>query len=170
VPVTDCDLTRVVAGSALAAPQLIDWLGSDDIDMSGEPDSFVELNVGRRLMVLRHEGSGCRFLSSAGRCEIYEVRPAPCAAYPYSIEGRPGVAHLALLVDAPCSRDSAEARLAENGASDAAWRAVERVEEELSTYLEKVRYWNRQQHRRKLARRLPRNASAFLEYLGFSAN
>ena len=58
VPITHCDLLRLVAVKIHPLEQLVEWLSPDEIDMSGEPDSFVELSIGRRLMVLRHEGGG----------------------------------------------------------------------------------------------------------------
>jgi Fe-S-cluster containining protein len=167
VPLTHYDVSRLVAATSFDVEQIVEWLKPDDIDMSGEPESFVELNDGRRLLVLRHNVGACLFLSPKGCCAFYNARPATCAAYPFSIERKEGISQLTLLSDAPCSQDSAIERIRESEERAAAWCAAGRVEEELRDYLKKVAQWNRQQHRRKLARRLPRNAFAYFEFLGF---
>ena len=39
------------------------------------------LRQGRRVMVLKHEGGGCRYLGSDNRCTIYGARPLGCRIY-----------------------------------------------------------------------------------------
>jgi Fe-S-cluster containining protein len=168
---THHDLARILARTALSVDALVEWLAPDDVDMSGEPESFVELNWGRRLLVLRHEGDGCRFLAPEGHCRIYDERPASCAAYPFTLEreGTLEPAPLALLHDAPCDLSAAWSRLQDQDAESEARRAVERVESELRDYVARVAEWNRQQRRRKWLRRLPQRDADFMTFLGVKA-
>jgi Fe-S-cluster containining protein len=145
---------------------MVELLAPNDIDMSGEPDSFVELNVGRRLIVLRHEGNGCRFLSLSGDCSIYDVRPTTCAAYPFTVEREQERAYLNVLSDAPCDRIAAFERVKAPNDETRALEAVERVERELSEYVQVVSEWNMKQRRRRLLRRIPRSLRDFLGHLG----
>lgn len=186
VPLTHHDLTRIVDKTSLSAEAIVEWLTPDEIDMSGEPESFVELNRGRRLLVLRHEGDGCRFLAASGYCQIYDERPASCAAYPIALEraaypialergsaaerelergSAAECVHLSLLHDAPCDRNAALARLQDLEGESEARRAVERVERELRDYVARVAEWNRQQRRRKWVRRLPQREGDFFAFL-----
>jgi Fe-S-cluster containining protein len=145
---------------------MVELLAPNDIDMSGEPDSFVELNIGRRLIVLRHDGNGCRFLRSSGDCSIYDVRPITCAAYPFTVEREQERPYLRVLPDAPCDRVVAFERVKASNDEARALEAVKRVERELSEYVHAVSEWNRQQRRRRLLRRMPRSLRDFLGHLG----
>lgn len=166
VPVTHHDLIRIRAQSPIALEEMVELLAPSDIDMSGEPDSFVELNVGRRFIVLRHEGNGCRFLTPSGVCSVYDVRPMTCAAYPFTVEREQERPYLNVLSDAPCDRVAAFERLEDPSNAMRALGAVERVERELSEYVRVVSEWNRQQRRRRLLRRPPRSLRDFFDYLG----
>jgi Fe-S-cluster containining protein len=162
----------------------VEWLGSAQIDMEGEPECFVELEVGRRLMVLRHANGACHLLDADGRCSAYLARPAPCAAYPFAFaapsdqgigsgltvcedDARIGVSNsgsrrLTLLADAPCG-----SHLPSLGVEpEPVWiEAVASVGSELNEYVRIVESWNRQQRRRRLAGRRARTAEQYLEYL-----
>jgi Fe-S-cluster containining protein len=165
VPLTHFDLARLVAATTLRPEELGEWLAPDEVDMAGEPGSFVELNIGRRLLVLRHGSDGCRFLSSEGLCEAYAARPITCAAYPYSVECRGGTNAVVVLGDAPCSKEVAERQLANAGRVAQAQAAAECVQSELLAYWNLVEQWNRQQRRRRLAGRGPRSEADYFEYL-----
>lgn len=165
VPLTHFDIARMVGATQLLPEELGEWLAPDEVDMAGEPGSFVELNVGRRLLVLSHGDDGCRFLSRDGLCQGYAARPATCAAYPYSIECVGGANQVVLLSDAPCERAGAERQLATEGAVAQALAAAARVESELLSYFGVVEGWNRQQRRRRLVGRAPRSAADYFAYL-----
>ena len=57
--------------------------------MSGEPDGFIELCTGRRLMVLRRENDACHLLDDDQRCSVYAARPRDCEAFPFEVEASP---------------------------------------------------------------------------------
>ncbi|MGE5784843.1 MAG: YkgJ family cysteine cluster protein [Myxococcales bacterium] len=163
VPLTHRDLKRLATSTGHPSSHFVEWLAPDEVDMSGEPETFVEVDLGRRLMVLRHERGACLSLTNEGWCGTYEARPAPCAAYPYAFdEPRPltsGVRRLFVLGDAPCAH-------AMPGRDDESARAaVQCVEVELNEYVRLVSEWNRQQLRRRFAGHRPRSAAEFLAYL-----
>jgi len=165
VPLTDADLGRLVVTTQLHAEKVIDWLAPTDIDMSGEPESFVETNVGRRIVMLRHENDACMFLSDGGYCNVYASRPAACASYPLALVNRNGSPVLEPLPDAPCVL--AQRDFQSVGICDSALGAAQRVEAELSNYWVKISAWNLRQRRRKLLGHMPRRSSSFLQFLGF---
>ncbi len=146
---------------------LIDWLSPDELDMSGEPESFVLLPAGRRLPVLAHarrgselQESACRFLD-ANRCTVYRARPSCCRTFPVELdgEGDPAKQRLTLLPDAACPGvfdgpdRSAELR-----------RSLLDRSRELREHVELVQEWNRRQRRRRLANRRIESAAAFLAF------
>jgi Fe-S-cluster containining protein len=139
---------------------LIDWLAPHEVDMSGEPESFVELTEGRRIMMLRHENGACHLLDCSGRCSQYAARPAACAAYPFAFSDATAQhpSRLSVLLDAPCARIDLD-----NEAETQ--RAVACVESELNEYVAIVQRWNKQQIRRRFAGRRPRAAPEFIEWL-----
>lgn len=171
VTVTHLDVARLQVATGEAAAALVDWLAPDDVDMTGEPESFVELNVGRRLMVLAQTAGACRWLDESFRCRVYAARPSDCRTYPFSIEPRADgtTATLSLLTFTSCEpkADGAidvgadaqpSARVLTQGDDDR-WR-------ELTRYQELVARWNRlARHRRRLGHRA-RAAAEFFEFLG----
>src|SRR5690606_27050018 len=56
IALTHHDLRRLAAGLGRSPASFVEWLAPDAVDMTGEPGSFVELRVGRRLMVLAQRG------------------------------------------------------------------------------------------------------------------
>ncbi len=52
VAVTCFDVARLAASTAVLPRELVTWIAPDHVDMTGEPESFVELSEGRRLLVL----------------------------------------------------------------------------------------------------------------------
>lgn len=161
VPVTQHDLAQLTRHAAQPVETFVEWLAPDEIDMTGEPETFVMLDVGRRLMVLRHERGGCILLRSDGLCSQYVARPAACAAYPFALADAIGDAEprrLFVLPDSPCG-DSVT-----DGGS-LARAAVECVENELVEYVKLIEAWNRRQKRRRLAGHRPQSAAAFFDFL-----
>lgn len=185
VPVTHRDLGRLAKACTRSFASFIEWLGPSQIDMEGEPETFVELDVGRRLMVLRHANGACHLLSE-GRCSEYSARPSPCAAYPFAFvtvndhrsgPERPVVEQAAIasapdnavrrqltvLLDAPCG--SHQPNLAGVARESAVDEAVACVEAELNEYVRIVESWNRQQRRRRFAGHRARTAQQYLDFL-----
>jgi Fe-S-cluster containining protein len=165
VAVTALDVQRLALATGRPALTLIEWLAPDAVDMSGEPESFVELAQGRRLMVLAQADGACKLLSSDDSCSAYAARPRDCQAYPFDVE-RPasvsGKRHLALLPLDACE-------YAEDGENDAReLAAIDELRfEELARYQARVVLWNRLVwHQRRLGKPL----GVVSEFLRFAAS
>jgi Fe-S-cluster containining protein len=162
VALTALDLRRLTEATGQSHEELVEWLAPDAVDMAGEPQSFVELSSGRRLMVLAQRGGACALLAADERCSAYAARPRDCQAYPFDFERAPGVSgkrRLALLPLHDCA-------YADDGAQDPS--TLERIDDarqrELERYQELVAHWNRQAfHRRRLGKPVGA-ASAFLAF------
>jgi Fe-S-cluster containining protein len=159
--VTGHDLVRLVRETALPVATIVEWLAPDEVDMTGEPESFVTVPAGRRLPVLAFRGDACRFLDPGSRCSVYAARPAACRTFPLeeeTIEGPPGRRRLTLLEGAAC-----EGAFDGPPDADGAHDRLERRQRELEAHVGTVTEWNRRQRRRRLAGRKPEPAGAFLE-------
>jgi len=162
VALTHRDLARLRRSFGRDARGFVDWLAPDAVDMTSEPSSFVELSVGRRLMVLAHADGACRFLGSDNRCSAYTSRPEDCRTFPFAFESEtaPNVRRLTLLPLAGCESVAGPAHELETlrANDEQRWRA-------LSEYQSFVLRWNRAtRHRRRLGRGVG-NAEAFLDFL-----
>jgi Fe-S-cluster containining protein len=164
VAVTDRDLERLAGASGVPPQELVDWLQPDAVDMSGEPESFVELSQGRRLMALAHGRFGCALLDAQGRCRVYAARPADCRLFPFDVTRDGARAKLGLLPLVGCDAawDGNNETAVVEADDGRRWRELER-------YQELVRRWNRRAaHRRRLGR--PAGGSReFLAFLGLFA-
>lgn len=163
VAVTAVDVARLSAASGRPADALVAWLAPDEVDMAGEPESFVQLAEGRRLMVLSQRGGACLLLGADQRCGAYLARPRDCRTFPFAFEAaeldRPIPRRLTLLPLNDCEYESDgdnDPRMLD--AEDAArWN-------ELRDYQALVARWNRRAwHRRRLQHAVG-NGAAFLAY------
>ena len=163
VAITASDVARLTVASGRAASELVAWLPPDEVDMEGEPESFVELSSGRRLMVLAQARGACVLLTPEDRCSAYAARPLDCRAFPFDFERaasaslRDGKARLALLPLVTAERGEAGALLSCDYASDGEQNGLELAEldawrfRELAAYQQVVARWNRlARHRRRL--------------------
>lgn len=161
VAVTGLDVARLAQATGSAPHELVAWLAPDAVDMTGEPDSFVELDSGRRLMVLRQHDGACHLLGPDNRCRAYASRPRDCLAFPFAFAPAPDNARkLTLLPLYGCD-------YASDGNNDAAGLdAADRARwTELHDYQMLVARWNRRAwHRRRLHKPLAR-ASEFLAFI-----
>ncbi|MBI3202568.1 MAG: YkgJ family cysteine cluster protein [Myxococcales bacterium] len=152
VPLTFEDLARLIAATALAPEEVIEWASPEQVDVSGEPSCLVLLPAGRRVMVLRQEGGACRFLDRESRCEVHDARPRACRAYPLhaTFGSRGGLRRLRVLRGVACPYQlTAVGDLARVRREHAALGA------ELAQHYAAVAAWNRfQEHRRRLGRPL----------------
>jgi Fe-S-cluster containining protein len=166
VPLTDVDLARLVAEAAEPPEQLVDWLAPEAVDMSGEPSSFVELDVGRRLMVLTHRERACRFLVD-DHCSVWQARPRTCRLYPLdaSFGRRGGVHRLRVLAAGVDCRYTLDGDLPLAGLRD----DHARHQAELARYHGRVAAWNRVQARRRRLLRRVGSAAEFLAALELAA-
>jgi Fe-S-cluster containining protein len=162
VPLTSADVRRLVEHTGHAAAQIVDWLPTGEVDLTGEPGSLVLLGAAQRvLMTLAQESGACLFLAPDASCRAYEARPASCRLYPFdaSFGPRGGVRRLRLLGGTRCdyARDGHNDPHALREADAQRWA-------EHRAYLAQVSAWNRSQgHRQRFGRR----ALGSREFLGF---
>src|SRR5688572_30682737 len=146
VAVTHHDLQRLVLGLARPASSFVNWLAPDEVDMTNEPGSFVELPIGRRLMVLAQRDGACHLLDANQRCSAYAHRPLDCRLYPFDLgrDERGEINGVGRLDPNDCGEEGSAADLAELSASDEQrWR-------ELREYQSQVARWKRlAAHRRR---------------------
>ena len=163
--VTDRDLERLVRVTQKSAAELVEWLAPDTVDMTGEPESFVELAEGRRLMALKQRDGACVFLDADGRCSVHAARPLDCRQYPFDVIGAKTAREIRLLPLADwCAfeKDGDNPRGEVLEADRSRWS-------ELRAYQARLAAWNRlARHRRRLGHR-PRDAREFLEFLGLGS-
>jgi len=163
LPLTDSDIKRVVRHTGEPTRDLVRWVDKDGIDMDDEPEAFVVLRQGKRVMVLKHEGGGCRYLGSDDRCTIYQHRPIGCRIFPFdptfSDSGK--LRRLKLI-------DATDCKYELDGEND-----VEKIrglhqshEQATRVYQEKVASWNALQAKRKRSGRKAQTAAEFFEFLG----
>lgn len=148
VPVTDADVRRLIehVSHGFRLAEHLEWISPDQVDMSGEPETFVDLPDGRRLLVLRHVDDACVFLRDH-RCSAYAARPRSCRLYPWDVGlgRRGGVRRLRLLHEfAPCEATYDGVVLPQQLAEQ---KRLER--RELTSYVQRVQEWNRRQQRRR---------------------
>jgi Fe-S-cluster containining protein len=168
LPLTHHDLRRIVEHTGDSPEAIVRWVDRWGIDMDDEPEGFVILRQGRRVMVLRHERGGCRYLDAENRCSIYADRPLGCRIYPFDPtffqkgprEGK--LRRLKLIHSAECPYE-----LDGSNDVDRLRRLHERYEGALSDYHEVIAEWNSAQRRRKRSGRAAQTAREYFEFLGF---
>lgn len=162
VALTHHDLRRLASELSTPAALLVDWLTPEEVDMIGEPESFVELSAGRRLMVLRHRAGSCQLLDR-DRCSGYAARPLDCELFPFDLsrDSRGRVTQLSLLQLDGCNEEPGpRGELASIERTDARRWA------ELADYQREVARWNRlSRHRRRFGRSAGSPAD-LLQFLG----
>ena len=163
LPLTDSDIKRIVRHTGEPTRELVRWVDRNGIDMDDEPEAFVVLRQGKRVMVLKHEGGGCRYLGSDDRCTIYGSRPLGCRIFPFNprfTETRK-LRRLQLIQATDCKyeldgdNDLEKIRVL-HGKHEAATR----------TYQDKVAKWNERQAERKRLGRQAQTAADFFDFLG----
>ena len=133
--------------------------------MDDEPEAFVILRPGKRVMVLRHEGGDCRYLDSDDRCTIYNHRPLGCRIFPFDPTfGKDGkLRHLKLIQAADCLYEL-------DGKNDVKeMRELDaRTQEASDAWHDKIAEWNREQQKKKRSGRAAGTARQFFAFLGLS--
>ena len=164
VALTHYDLVRLSQGLARPASTFVEWLTPDEVDMTNEPGSLVELREGRRLMVLLQREGACHLLDPSQRCTGYALRPLDCQLYPFDLsrDDAGNSVSLSRLDPQGCGDElGPPADIGELAALDA------RRWSELADYQGHVARWNRlAAHRRRFHR--PLGAAA--EFLAFLAS
>ena len=164
LPLTDSDIKRIVRHTGEASHELVRWVDKNGIDMDDEPEAFVMLRQGRRVMVLRHEGGGCRYLGSDDRCTIYNHRPLGCRIFPFDptfAEDTGKLRRLKLIPATDCLYEL-------DGKNDVDGIRVlhGRHLKATSTYQSKVARWNARQTERKSRGKKVQTAREFFVFLG----
>lgn len=166
LPLTDTDLARILGRTGERARDVVRWVSRQEIDLDDEPESFVLLRPGRRVMVLGHGRRGCRYLGRDDRCTIYGARPLGCRIFPFDPDfKRDGSLRRLRLIQA------AECDYALDGHNDIRLiRSLhERHDETTERYHQRVAEWNQMQRRRQRRGVRPEAPAEFLRYLGFDA-
>jgi Fe-S-cluster containining protein len=154
---------RITDHTGHPARDIVRWVDKGGIDMDDEPEAFVSLRQGKRVMVLRHEGGGCRYLGDDDRCTIYEARPLGCRLYPFDPtfkkDGSLRRLRIVRATDCPHEMDGStrvrDLRALDDSYQKAHWDFNERIAE-----------WNREQTSRKRSGKAARTAAEFLAFLG----
>ena len=165
LPLTDGDVRRIMQRTGDAPNDIVRWVDRAGIDMDDEPEAFVRLRQGKRVMVLRQAHGRCRYLGSDDRCGIYADRPLGCRIYPFDPEfttkGKVRRLTLVRATECPYELDG------ENSVSDIR-ELHERYSDAHEAYNEKVAEWNREQARRVRRGYAPETASEFFAFLGLT--
>jgi Fe-S-cluster containining protein len=166
VPLTHADLRRLVDATGRPASEIVAWLPTAEVDLTGEPGSLVLLDheAGHALMALAQRDGACVFLGSDERCGAYAARPGNCRLYPFSASfgRRGGIRRLRLLGGTECDyrRDGANHPHELRVADELRWA-------EHRSYLAEISRWNRLQRRRSVLGHRLQSAQDFLAFLGF---
>ena len=166
LPLTDHDVRRFLETTGDRTEDLVRWASSREIALD-EPEWYVMLRQGRRVMVLRHQRGGCRYLGRDRRCTAYQHRPLGCRVFPFDPTFGSGgeLRRLTLIRATDCPR-------ALDGRNDLATlrELYQSYEDATERYLERVAEWNRQQRRRRRTGRAAQTGREFLAYLGLLPN
>lgn len=144
------------------------WVDRHGIEMDDEPEGFVSLRQGKRVMVLRHGRNGrrgCRYLGTDDRCTIYKSRPLGCRIFPFDPTFRKDgtLRRLQLIQATDCKYEL-------DGKNDVGEMQAlhKRYEVATESYQDKIADWNKAQAKRKRSGKKPETARRFLEFLGLS--
>lgn len=176
VPLTLHDLQAMLAARGRQSVEdCVELLGSDEVDMTDEPESMALLREGRHLLVLKHRGeesdaAGCVFLSDSEGCTIHAFRPTSCRAYPYDRPSEAGDHSIGLHPTLLCPAETGVHSLLGPGQNSSIstrnfTEAVRRRDSELKEHAEWITRWNRKQRTRVLVGRVPQNGLQFVQAL-----
>ena len=164
LPLTDSDLRRIVKHTGDKPESVVRWVDKDAIDLDDEPESFVHLRQGRRVMVLAHTRYGCRYLGADDRCTIYTARPLGCRVFPFDPTfGKDGkLRRLKLIPAAEC-----EYELDGDNDPERIRKLQTSLDRSTEAYHRRIAKWNRLQAQRRRDGQPAETSARFLAYLGF---
>jgi Fe-S-cluster containining protein len=167
LPLTDEDVRRIVRRTGDRPEDIVTWVDRHGIDMDDEPEAFVRLRQGKRVMILRHSYGGCRYLGKDGRCTIYTSRPLGCRVYPFDPDftQKGKLRRLTLVKATPCPYElDGETKI----------RDLRTLHEQYSdahdAYNDKVAEWNQRQERRMRKGGAAETAREFFVFLGLASD
>jgi Fe-S-cluster containining protein len=166
LPLTDQDVARISQRTGERPTAFVRWVDRNGIDMDDEPEAFVRLRQGKRVMVMRQGAGGCHFLGKDDRCTIYGARPLGCRIFPfdpsYTKQGK--LRRLKLIQATDCLYEL-------DGANDpnAVRELHTRHEGATLAYQARIAEWNLVQTRRKRQGKQAQTAGEFLKFLGLGS-
>jgi Fe-S-cluster containining protein len=164
LPLTDVDLRLITNRTGDHPLEFVRWVGRSEIRLDDEPELFVRLRQGKRVMTLKHERGGCRYLGDDDRCTIYDRRPLGCRIFPFDPEfDRRGKLRRLRLIDAT----ECEYELDGHNDPSRIKSLHERYELAAERYHARVADWNRAQTARRRTGRAAQTGREFLSFLGF---
>jgi Fe-S-cluster containining protein len=145
--------------------ELVRWIAPKQIDLDDEPEAFVRLRTGKRVMTLRQERTGCIFLGADQRCRVYEARPLGCRVFPFDtkFDTKGKLRRLELIPATDCPYEL-------NGKNPISTIRRQQREflDEVDAYQAKVFAFNQLQRKRSQASRSLLTSGDFLQFLGLS--
>jgi Fe-S-cluster containining protein len=163
LPITDLDLLRLIKETRRRPKDLVSWVSAQQIDLDDEPEAFVRLGEGKRVMTLRQRRSGCIFLGIDRRCTIYAARPTGCRVFPFDTKfGKTGkLTRLKLIAATDCPYD-----LAGNHRVCSLRTQQLQFLDEMDAYHAKVAAFNQLQRQRLRQRRSLLGRTDFFRFIG----
>lgn len=163
LPITDLDLRRLIAHTGVKADRLVRWCSTKEIDLEDEPENFVRLPPGPRVMTLKHTRGGCMFLGADDRCTVYEARPLGCRVFPFDSQfSRDGkLRRLQLIPATTCPYE-----LDGKNSVTSIKRGQQEFQDEVMLYHSKIAAFNEVQKHRAKSKRPLLTVSAFFDFLG----
>ncbi|HWL86554.1 MAG TPA: YkgJ family cysteine cluster protein [Polyangiaceae bacterium] len=163
LPLTDEDIQRIVDRTGDSPSVIAQIVDDRAIELDDEPEAFVTLRQGKRVLVLRHEHGRCRYLGDDDRCTIYSSRPLGCRVFPLDPEfnAKKKLRRLTLIKATDCLYEM-------DGKVDVEtlYTLQQRYWKAHEVYYAKVAEWNREQNRRRRAGRAAQTAREFFSFLG----
>jgi Fe-S-cluster containining protein len=163
LPLTDQDVVRIRERTGDDPSDFVRWVDRNGIDMDDEPEAFVRLRQGKRVMVMRQGAGGCHYLGADDRCSIYASRPLGCRIFPFDPSyTKQGKLHRLKLIQAT------DCQYELDGKNDPGEIQVlhQRHESTTARYQARVAEWNQEQTRRLRRGKSARTGRDFLEFLG----
>ncbi len=165
MPLTDVDLARILRRTGERPRDVVRWVTRHEIDLDDEPEAFVMLRPGRRVMVLGHNAGGCRYLGRDDRCTIYGARPLGCRIFPFDPEFKKDgtLRRLRLIPAATCDYEL-------DGTNDVKALESLHVRHDATTerYYQRVADWNQKQSGARRRGRMAGTPADFFRFLGLS--
>jgi Fe-S-cluster containining protein len=163
LPLTDQDVTRIEQRTGTPALEFVRWVDRNGIDMDDEPEAFVRLRQGKRVMIMRQGGGGCHFLGADDRCTIYASRPLGCRVFPFDPSfSKDGKLRRLKLIDAT----DCQYELDGKNDPDVIHDLQQRHDAATARYQARIVEWNREQARRARRGAAAQTAREFLTFLG----
>jgi len=164
LPLTRADLLRIIARTGDDSAEIVQWVDRNGIDMDDEPEAFVMLRQGKRVMVLRHQRGRCRYLGVDERCTIYRSRPLGCRVFPFD----PDFSSRGKLLRLRLNEEATECPYELDGSNriDDLRRLNENYDSGTSEHQEFVTAWNRLQRARRRTGKAAGTGAEFLAFLG----